>query len=290
MLKTPPSVTIILLDYNSNKLTKTCIESIITRLNYNNYQLILVDNSESKKFSHQYLKKNNVTYIKNDKNLGFATGCNIGIKYAIKNFKSDFFWLLNSDTTIEKNSLINMIDYSYKNNISITGSQIINPLNNNVQCLGGGYLNKIIGKSYFITKESQLNKLEYICGASMLISKNTIETIGYLDEDFFLYYEDSEYCDRAKRNNLKIGCSTNSIIYHIESSTTGKIPENKILFTITSFIIFCRKTNRYITCYNGLIFRLCFLTMKLQVRYLKNYFKALMKGFKKNLSDSSIKL
>lgn len=276
-------IAIILLDYNSQKLTKQCIESIKQRLEFQNYQIVLVDNSENTQFSDKFLSENNITYIKNTKNTGFASGCNIGIKYAQKLTKFDYYWLLNNDATVSKDTLISLVSCAKKNNFAITGSKIINPKNNQVQCLAGGYLNRITGKTSFIAQSNDLRKLEYICGASMLISNNTIEQIGLLDEDFFLYYEDAEYCYRAIKNNLRIGYEKNSIIHHVESSTTGKIPENKILHTVSSFIIYCFKTKRYITCFNGILLRFCYFCFKLKWSYLNSFFKAIYIGLKRIL-------
>lgn len=284
MLKKSPLITIIILNYNSTELTKNCINSLNNTLNYKNYNIILVDNSNLIDFSKDYLKQNHIIYIKNPKNLGFAKGCNIGIKHAYNHFKPQYYWLLNNDTLVTKDSLTNLVNYAKNHHIAITGSKIINPKNNQIQCLAGGYLHYLTGKSYFIKNSKNLNKLQYICGASMLINNNTIEKIGYLDEDFFLYYEDNQYCMLAKQNNLKIGYANNSIIYHTESSTTNKIPCSRIFFTTTSFIIFCRKNKKYLTCFNGLILRFCFFIAKLKLSYIKNFFRAIYIGLTKKLS------
>jgi len=278
MIEKQPHIAIILIDYNSKNITEKCIESL-KHLDYENFDIIIVDNSSKIEFSDSFIKKQQLHYIKNSQNLGFAKACNIGIKYAQSELPSDYFWILNNDTTVARDSLKNMVNRSTTQNYAITGSKIIDPQTTKIQCLAGGYLNKLIGKSNFIKKDSELQKLEYICGASMLIAKNTITKVGYFDEDFFLYYEDNEFCRRALEHGLTIGYCEEAEIFHIESSTTGKIPRTKIFYTSSSFVIFCLKTKQYLTLLNGLILRFSFYLVKIRLDYLQSFIKAIYKGF-----------
>ncbi|MCX7641525.1 MAG: hypothetical protein N2Z20_02690, partial [Elusimicrobiales bacterium] len=70
------------------------------------------------------------------------------------------------------------------------------------------------------TQQNKLEKVDYVVGASFLVSKEVLDTIGLLPEDYFLYYEDADYCYKAKQYGFKLGVALDSIVYHKEGGTT----------------------------------------------------------------------
>jgi GT2 family glycosyltransferase len=168
--------------------------------------------------------KSSIIFIQAGENNGFAAGNNIGIKYA--EIKNDFshIWLLNNDTVIKDNTLPNLFEFAQSNNIGITGSALYyydNP--RQIQALGGR-VNSFFGTTSHNKSVKQLQqRLDdiVVVGASFLISRHCINTIGLLPEEYFLYWEETDYCTNAKKNGLNLGIAIESIVYHKEGATIG---------------------------------------------------------------------
>ncbi|MDO8669613.1 MAG: glycosyltransferase family 2 protein, partial [Candidatus Buchananbacteria bacterium] len=153
-------------------------------------------------------------------NLGYSGGNNIGIKDALEQ-GADYVFILNPDTIIEKNALTKLIETAESNpKIGIAGPVI----DENGKIIYGGKIKWL--KPELIHLETRNQKLEtnfYIPGAAMLIKRKVIEKIGLLDERYFLYFEDADYCERAKRAGYKLAIAPEALIHHKPSSSTSTL-------------------------------------------------------------------
>lgn len=226
-MKDTPVCDMVLLVFNNLFYTRECIESILRNTALPS-RLIIVDN-RSEENVREYLKgigstdSVEVTVILNDKNEGFAKGMNRGIRES----KAEFVCLLNNDILVMPNWLNNMVEIA-SNNPSIG---VVNPQSNNF----GKVPDR--GKSLddFATGLSNEFKGRYIevgqcIGFCMLIKRALIDKIGLLDEEQgFMFFEDTDYCYRAKRENFKCVIALGSYVYHHQHKSFGKIKEiNKI--------------------------------------------------------------
>ena len=181
-----------------------------------------------------------IILIQSGKNDGFSDGNNLGINYAISKNDFEFIWLLNADTVIEKNALTSLSSYSKENDIGISGSKLVYYDTNTIQAYGG-HINKFFGVAQDIKeKEHIAKKLDYIVGASFLINKKVIDKIGLLPTNYFLYFEETDYCFNARKNGFKIGVDKESIVYHKVGSTT----KDKISKKDNEFIELLKLKNR----------------------------------------------
>lgn len=251
-------VYIIVLNYNNYEDTIECLESLFY-LNFKNYHIVLVDNNsqndsvniiemwangkykldkkrEIENQSTLHLSKEDITlvepnnnikdkysitFIKSNNNGGFAAGNNLAIDYIRTLNDYDYIWLLNNDTVVIEDSLQKLVNTANSHSYGITGSTLLEYYGDNkVQALGGS-VNKHFGTCSNILNRDQINTIDYIVGASFLISRKTLDTIGTMIEDYFLYYEEVDYCYTARNKGLKLGVSLDSIIYHKEGSSTG---------------------------------------------------------------------
>jgi GT2 family glycosyltransferase len=173
--------------------------------------------------AEQEEKLNNpIIFIQAGENGGFAAGNNIGIKYAIVKNDFEYVWLLNNDTVIEKSSLSSLVINANKNKLGISGSALMYYHSPEEIQAYGGTVNRFFGTgSHILNKNKIKNELDYIVGASFLINKKVIDKIGLLPEEYFLYYEETDYCFNARNNEFKLGIDINSIVFHKEGSTTG---------------------------------------------------------------------
>lgn len=153
-----------------------------------------------------------IILIQTGENLGFAGGMNHGIRYALSK-EADYVWILNNDTLIKSESLDEMLSLSQKFNNSIITGSVIYYANriNSIQAWGGGKIDFIKGFTKHLTVPG---KVDYLTGASMLIPRKIIEKTGLFDEGFFMYWEDADYCMRAKKNGFGLEVAEKSIIYH----------------------------------------------------------------------------
>jgi len=165
----------------------------------------------------------NIFLIEADENYGYSGGNNIGIKYAVENLECEYIWLLNNDTIVSPDALIQMVEKMNTSiNPGVVGSVIkyYNSPDLIEKTCGQGQIltNFIFGKTLKIMKN---NKLDDIMGASFLMSVNTIKKVGYLDEDYFLYREESDYCWKVREAGLNLICADKSTVYHKSAASSG---------------------------------------------------------------------
>ena len=187
------NLTIILPSYRSKKL-------ILSHLKFlsKNYKIIVIENSYDtsleKIIKSKY--KNVEVYLK--KNIGYGRAVN----FAARKVKTKFFFVMNPDAKIYKNTLKNLIKYTKKLK--------------NFGAIGPIYENQ---KNKFRRKLVKVNKL---VSAAMLINTKTFLKIKGYDENFFLYYEDDDFFLKFKSNNLKLFLVTESFIKHKKTKTVRK--------------------------------------------------------------------
>jgi len=212
--------------------------------------------------------------IQAGENRGFAAGNNLGIKYALKKRDGDFFWVLNNDTLIPKNFLSNILETMKKNrNVGLWGCKILDYFSPD-KILGfcGCYSNfkaspwHVDSYSIFQEQTSRNGEL-YPIGASMICSKKFLDQVGFLNEEYFLYFEELDWVQRAKAQQFEIGFDFSNYIYHKEGGTIGS-PIKKNL-NVLSLIYLSRSHKKFIKNYKNRLFQFWFYFISL-IRILKN--------------------
>lgn len=249
---------IIVLNFNGGKDIIECLNSLIRE----KAEIIVVDNGSSDN-SLRMIKKNfnNIIIIENNKNLGFAAGNNIGIRYAFKQ-NADIIVLLNQDTIAERGFLEPLV----KNSADIVGAVIKFKRGRRWIYDYGGRINWLIGRtrhqeSLIYLNNSQLSKdinfknPDYISGCVILIRRPVFKKIGFLDERFFLYFEDVDFCQRAKRIGFRIAIEPKSIIFHklieVEKKSLSQayhLMRSNLVF-INRYISFWKRSLAYLYWY-----------------------------------------
>lgn len=232
-----PSVCIIMILYNNRMNLAECLESTLKDPVGQNAFWIFIDNASTdnsikKIYSCSFFNEKNSRIIRNKNNLGFAGAVNQGIKLGQKNFSPDYFFLLNADTILKKNSLLNLLITAEEKGFSLT-SPLIKDFCEKIWFDGG----KI---SWWRLKTlHQKNSLDYLSGCALLIHNEIFPIIGFFDERFFLYYEDTDFSLRAKKAGLKIGLAKNSEVWHKESSSSNY--QQKNYYLVKSGLLFFQK-------------------------------------------------
>ncbi|MCK4592212.1 glycosyltransferase family 2 protein [Candidatus Parcubacteria bacterium] len=242
-------VYIIVLNWNGKDDTIECIESL-QKINYSNYKIVIVDNgSEDDSVSEIKKQFSEVKIIENKKNLGFAGGNNIGIKYAI-NSGAGYVLLINNDTTVEENFLSELIEMGESDKkIGILGSKIYFYSEPNRIWFAGGKVNWLKNKGTHIGLDQidngqydKTKETDYLTGCCLLIKREVVEKIGVLAEDYFLYYEDTDFSLRTKNIGYKCIFVPRSKIYHKISRSTKPGSSNYIYYHTRNGLVLAKRT------------------------------------------------
>lgn len=219
-----PLISVVIINYNGKKWLKKCLNSL-TKQTYKNFEIIFVDNA-SKDKSVSYVRANfpKIKIIINKKNYGFAKGNNIGVKKA----KGEYIVLLNNDTYVEKDYLENFIKaFDEIPHLAVAQSKIVlmdNP--KRIDACGSFWTNSTFLYHYGFGKDAALAKYNNaypiftVKGASMIIKKSIIDTIGLFDDDFWCYYEETDFCHRAWIAGYECWYYPGALAYHHAGGTS----------------------------------------------------------------------
>lgn len=257
---------VVILNWNGGKFILDCLGSV-KKLEIRNkrslwlrhwkLETIVVDNA-SEDGSIELVEKTGVKLIRNKENLGFAEGNNVGIRYALKN-GADYVMLLNPDTLVDKNLLVNLIEVAEKEEtIGILSPKIYfapgyeyhhdhyqEAERGKVIWYAGGNMDwKNVLASHRGVDEvdrgqyDDTSETDFGTGCCLLVKKHVFQKVGFLDEKYFLYWEDNDYCQRARRAGFGIYYIHKAFLFHLNagSSRSGSdtqdyfISRNRMLF------------------------------------------------------------
>ncbi len=214
-------ISIIILNWNGKEVTEECLKSI-KKQTFKGYETIVVDNNSSDN-SVSFLNKKfpSIKLVQNKKNLGFTGGNNEGLKYA----KGDYLLLLNNDTILDKNFLEEI--WKNKNKADILGVKNYFYGKKNMIWAVGSKVNwltmraKLIANKLIDSREIDKIKIDHAVGSAIFFRKKIIEKIGFLDNSFFAYYEETEWQTRAQRAGFKISWVPTAKLWHKVAYSTG---------------------------------------------------------------------
>ena len=251
-----PLVCVILVNYNGYSDTRECVESL-RRCFYKNIKIIIVDNASLYDLVQydEIITKDFCEIIYLDNNIGFAGGNNIGFECA-KKYNPDYCLLLNNDTIVKPDFLYPLIECAEAdNNTGIVTGKILNYYDKNEIWYGGAYYDEKNGEHKIkgigekdSARYNQKCKVEFATGCMWFIPYKVINVIGNMSEEYFLYYEDADYCEKIRKNGYTIYYLPESIIYHKESKSTGKGSDLYQYYNNRNYLRFvknCHKTKRF---------------------------------------------
>ena len=233
-----PKVFVIILNYNGKETIQKCLKSVF-QMDYPNFEVVVVDN-DSKDGSLEIARSlfSKAHFIKNQSNFGFARGNNPAIRFALEKM-ADYVFLLNNDATIETNTIDKLVRAAEaEKNIGIF-SPII--MNGSKVWFSGGEIKWFQMRTNHKTKipEKEISICDYVTGCAMLIKKEVFKDTGIFDEDYFLYYEDADFCMRARKNGFKSAVVKSVRVFHDEKSNENM--QQKTYWLVISGLIFSRK-------------------------------------------------
>lgn len=223
-----PRVLIVLVNYNGFEYTRECVESLFL-LDYPAFDILIVDNGSTddsgRRLSEVFDGK--VIYSRLLRNLGVTGGNNRGIDYGVEN-GYDFILFLNNDTTVEPAFLSRMVDASNETDGSLVVPKIIcffdqKKLDHFIGSDIDWSTAQPLNYSPYPEDKPEFNKRIEIGVAStccLMVPVEIPKKIGHMDENYFMYYDDSDFTIRAKRAGFRMIYEPRSIIYHKCNMTT----------------------------------------------------------------------
>jgi len=280
-----PIVLVSLINFNSSKNTLSCLDSL-GKVKIDGFVLnvVVVDNASREEFKVEKKYSNfQLKIIRSDENLGFSGGQNLGIKYGLEN-DVDYFVVLNNDIILEENFLVELLKtFEIEKNCGIVSPKIYFAKGHEFHKnrYETGDLGKVIwyagGKidwqnliaSHIGVDEvdkgqyEKLRQTDFASGCCEVIKKEVFEKIGLFDEKYFLYYEDNDLSQRAKKAGFNIYYQPKAILWHLNAGSTGG--SGSLLH------------DYYITR-NRLLFGFKFASLKTKLALVKESFKLIIVG------------
>lgn len=234
-------VSVVIVNWNGKNDTVDCLSSL-RKLKTQDYDLrvYVIDNGSTDDSVDVIRREHDwVTVVETGENLGFSGGTNVGIRRALRE-KAQYVWLLNNDTIVDRDAL-SVLDAFTDENIGIAGSKIYfapgkeyhrNRYSKNEQgkviWYAGGQIDwanmYASHRGVDFVDTGQFRSVEdtpFVTGCSMIVRRSVYDAIGLLDERYYLYLEDVDFCLRAKRHGFRIVFVPSSVLWHIGAGSSG---------------------------------------------------------------------
>jgi N-acetylglucosaminyl-diphospho-decaprenol L-rhamnosyltransferase len=260
------TVDIIIVNWNSGLYLYQCLRSILISIKNNVCidRVCIVDN-DSKDSSLSQIETVDLplTIIKNSSNKGFSAACNIGAKDS----KSDYLLFLNPDTCLFDSSLeesIKFMEHPDNSNVGVCGIQLVDQFNTVARSCSrllslpiliseATGLSKLLPRffsSQFMLEWNHLNTqdVEEVIGAFFLVRREVFELLNGFDEQFFVYYEEVDFCYRLKENGFRVSYLATVQAFHKGGGTSENVKAHRLFYSLRSRILYVQKHfNRFST-------------------------------------------
>ena len=278
------SFSIIIVTFNNTLTIVDCLRSL-SQQTLSCFEVILVDNTtgeESRKVleSTKSIFKFPLKILYPDSNLGFPGGNHYGLVHA----SGKYIALLNPDAIADKNWLEELGKVMEAHpEVGICASKIIASDTDLIDSAGDGYSTSLKGyKRGENETKAKYNNAEYVfgaCAGATLYRKRMIEEIGFLDRDFFLIHEDTDFNFRAQLAGWKVFYVPTALVYHKVRSSIGHMSDTAVYYTLRNNELVRFKNvpgNFFLRCFPEFILGLIteFIYFAVKHKHLRQYFKA----------------
>lgn len=230
-LGTDKKVSIVVVNWNGKRYLKDCLDSLLDQT-YANHEIVLVDNG-SVDDSVRYVKEQfpAVKVVGLRDNEGFTGGNAAGLKVA----RGEFISLVNNDTKVHERWLENLVQPVLTDeSVGICASKILFATNGTLNSAGDGITTAAVGFNFGLNQgAAQFNIPDRVfgaCGAAVLYRRKMLDEIGFLDEEFFLYDEDTDLNFRAQLAGWKCAYVPTAIVHHVSNATTVRLSDTHVYY------------------------------------------------------------
>ena len=244
----PPLVYVVTLNWNRREDTLTCLHSL-QQLAYPAYRLLVIDNGSSDG-SVEAIRREfpAAEVLVNEHNLGFAAGANIGLRHALSQ-GADFVFLVNNDTTVDPRALHELVRAAHASDVGMAAPMIYFDSDPAVIWSVGGGWNPLLlemtgghGRGPDDGRWSEVVERPVLVGCGLLLRRELLEEVGLFDERFFMYYEDSDLCLRARSAGFRLILVPAAKMWHkVATSSGGSDSPSERYQMARSSVLFFRK-------------------------------------------------
>jgi GT2 family glycosyltransferase len=241
----PPLVYIIIVNWNLKEVTLECLDSL-HRLNYPDFRIVVVDNASHdgspEAIAARYPQ---VEQIHHSENRGSTAGYNSGFRRALEAGAS-FAMLINNDTLIEPEALNHLVNACLPEEVGMTGPLIYYASLPEKVWSAGAMRSRFTldlignhgrGKSY-----SEIIKRDFLTSCALLVKREVLEKVGLMDEDFFVYQEETDYCYRVRKAGYHLLLVPQAKVWHkVSLSSGGSESASEHYWMAKNGILFYRK-------------------------------------------------
>jgi GT2 family glycosyltransferase len=218
-----------------------------------------------------------IVWIETGSNLGFAGGSNVGVRFAQRFGDYEFFWFLNNDCEVAPDALDAYLAYmASRSDVGICGAQLrYFHFPQTIQAYAGAVHNVWTGRARYIGYMADVgavhdqnlveHTMSYVCGASMFVRRDFIETVGLMQEDYFLYYEEIDWAIRGQ-GLFNMGYAPGAVVFHKEGATIGSNNDPKKATYLSEFYLF---RNRLLFTKRFFPYALCFVWITMLCQAVK---------------------
>lgn len=246
-----PRVAFVVVNWNQTAVTLECLRSL-ERLDYPAFDVILVDNA-SDDDAVQVIGSAfpAVQVLRNPENLGFVGGNNRGIDAALAG-GAEFIMLLNNDTVVAPDMLLRLLEVMRADpTIGISGPKMLYFDQPDVIWCAGNHINRRTGDSVRLRAEERdvaraepPQEVDFITGCAICLRREVIESIGLLDARFFIYYEETDWCTRARAIGWETVYVPDARLWHKVSATMGATSPATDYYMTRNALLYLAKNNR----------------------------------------------
>lgn len=258
-------VGIVILNYKLKEETVKCVESV-RKSSHKDINILVVDNGSDDGIEGAVKRMPGIEFIQTGANLGYAGGNNAGISRLLQ-LSTDYIFVLNPDTTVDPHAISRLVAVADSRNCGILGPKIYFDGSKRIFYAGGIFdSNNVLGLHRGVNEEDkgqydETVDTDFVTGAAIFANREVFEKIGLFDERYFLYYEDTDLCIRAKRQGISVMYTADALIYHANAKATG------LGSPLQDYFI---TRNRMLLAYKFLSFRVKIALMREALRNFKS--------------------
>ena len=285
-----PDVSIVIVNWNTAELLHNCIWSIYKNTSSINFEVIVIDNgSIDNSIEMVRLRFADVKIITNIENKGFAAGNNQGVAAA----KGRYVLLLNSDTIVLPGSIEKTVVFADSNRqAAVVGCRVLNADKTTQRScfmfpsilnmfLSSTYLYKLFPRNRLFAREAMgwwdwgdIREVDAVTGCFMLVRAEAIERVGLLDERFFMYAEEADWCYRFKQAGWKVMFTPDCEIIHLGGQSSRKIRGEMLIELRLSILKFIDKHYGWAKHKLACVLTILFFLVRLPVWLIAGVFKS----------------
>lgn len=244
-MRTKPSVSVIVLNWNGKRFLDNCLSSLLSQ-DFHNYEVLLVDNGstdDSLRFVEKFSKDVRLKIIALNENYGFSRGNNIGIKCS----QSDYVIILNNDTEVKTNFITELVNAAEKDNqIGSVGCRILSQNGKtwfSQKFVNNGFIVPFFLQTLIEDRIEQISNISTInlanSGCAVLYRRSVLDEVGFYDEDFWSNSEDWDLGYRINMAGFKSVYIPAPLVFHVGAGSEGYTPERKVkMYRNTLFTYF----------------------------------------------------